>query len=89
MLTIKIKAPDGTSSIELTREEAEKLAQIAKDGKFISTAYGFSTEELVQFHHVLQQGIKLGLLLQYIHGIEIAPEFYRLLKKIKMGTIRK
>ncbi|MCA6029503.1 hypothetical protein KFX89_22475 [Bacteroides thetaiotaomicron] len=89
MLTIKIKAPDGTSSIELTREEAEKLAQIAKDGKFISTAYGFSTEELVQFHHVLQQGVKAGTSAAIISLVlKIAPEFYRLLEKmINEGTI--
>lgn len=83
MLTTKVKAPDGTQSVELTKDAATRLAELAKEGKFDASDYGFSTEELVRFHHALQQGIKAGTSAAIISLIlKVAPEFYKCLEKL-------
>lgn len=83
MLTTKVKAPDGTQSVELSKETAQRLAELAKEGNFDASAYGFSTEELVKFHHALRQGIKAGTSAAIISLIlKVAPEFYKCLEKL-------
>lgn len=83
MLTTKVKAPDGTHSVELTKDAATRLAELAKEGNFDASDYGFSTEELVKFHHALRQGIKSGTSAAIISLIlKVAPEFYKCLEKL-------
>lgn len=89
MLTTKIESPDATTSIELIREGSEKLAQIAKDGKFDAADYGFTTEQLIEFQYILQQGVEAGTSAAVISLIlKTAPEFYKCVEKlIKEGII--
>lgn len=89
LLTSKINAPDGTTSIELSRETSEQLAQIAKDGKFDAAEYGFTTEQLVHFQHALKIGVKAGTSAAIISLVlKTAPELYKCLTKlIREGSI--
>lgn len=83
MLTTKVEAPDGTCSVELTREASEVLARIAKEGKFDASNYGFSTERLIRFRHVLKQGVKAGTTAAVIAFVlKTAPEFYKCIEKL-------
>jgi hypothetical protein len=82
-LEAKIKAPDGTQSVELSREEAEQIARLAKDGKFDAKEYGFSTEELIKLDHILKQGIKAGMTAAIISFVlKTAPEIYKCLEQL-------
>lgn len=88
-LESKIKAPDGTQSIELTKEEAENLANLAKEGKFDAREMGLSTEELVKLEHILRQGVKAGLTAAVISFVlKTAPKVYEcLVQLIEDGEI--
>ena len=88
-LESKIKAPDGTESIELSREESEAIAQLAKEGEFDAREWGISTEELVKIEHILKQGVKAGLSAAIISFVlKTAPEIYNCLEQlIKEGEI--
>ena len=82
-LTSRITAPDGTTSIELTREEAEEIARLAKEGKFDAKDFNISTEELVKFEHIIKQGVKSGLSAAVISFVlKTAPEIYKCLEQL-------
>ena len=88
-LETKIKSPDGTQSVELSREEAEEIARLAKEGKFDAKEYGFTTEELIKLNHILKQGVKAGMTAAIISFVlKTAPEIYKCLEQlIKEGQI--
>lgn len=82
-LTDKIKAPDGTHSVELTREQAEELARLAKVGDFAPENWGFSTEQLIKLTHILNRGIEAGTTAAVISMvIKIAPEIFKCLENL-------
>ena len=89
LLTTKVSAPDGTASVELSRETSEKLAQLAKGGKFDASEFGITTEQLVHFQHILQVGVKAGTSAATISFVlKTAPELYKcFIKLIKDGAI--
>ncbi len=60
-LRSKIEDSKGNTSIELTTDDARKLAQMSKDGDFNPSEWGLTTEELVGFKNVMQQAFKAGL----------------------------
>lgn len=88
-LETKIKAPDGTQSVEFTKEETEEIACLAKEGKFDAKEYGFTTEELVKLNHILKQGVKAGMTAAVISFVlKTAPEIYKCFEQlIKEGQI--
>ncbi len=88
-LESKLKAPDGTKSIELTKEEAENIAKLAKEGEFDAREMGLSTEELIKLEHILRQGIKAGLTAAIISFVlKTAPKVYEcLIQLIEDGEI--
>lgn len=90
-LETKIKAPDGTQSVEFTKEETEEIARLAKEGKFDAKEFGFSTEELIELNHILKQGVKAGMSAAIISFVlKTAPEIYKCLEQlIKDGQIDK
>lgn len=82
-LESKLKAPDGTKSIELTKEEAENIAKLAKEGEFDAREMGLSTEELIKLEHILRQGIKAGLTAAVISFVlKTAPKVYECLAQL-------
>lgn len=82
-LESKLNAPDGTKSIELTKEEAENIAKLAKEGEFDAREMGLSTEELIKLEHILRQGIKAGLTAAVISFVlKTAPKVYECLAQL-------
>lgn len=82
-ITSKIEAPDGTSSVELSKEEAEDIARIAKLGKYDARTQGFTTEDLVQIQDVIRKGVKAGETAAIITLVlKVAPELYKCLDKL-------
>lgn len=81
MLTDKIKDGKGTESIALTKEEAEQLARLAKEGKITNETLkklGFSTEELIKYEYVMKQAFKAGVSAATISMVlKVAPEIYK------------
>ena len=82
-LESKLKAPDGTKSIELTKEEAENIAKLAKEGEFDAREMGLSTEDLIKLEHILRQGVKAGLTAAVISFVlKTAPKVYECLAQL-------
>ena len=83
LLTTKITAPDGTSSIEIDRSASERIAKLAKEGKFDAADEGITIPNLVQWEHILQQGVKAGLSASVITMVmKTAPSLYRCLDNL-------
>lgn len=80
MLKDKIEDGKGVESISLSREEAEKLANLAKQGKVTDNTLkelGVSTEELIKYEYVLKQAFKAGITSATISMVlSVAPEIY-------------
>ncbi len=89
MLTKKIEDGEGVSSIELTTDEATKLAEIAKEGGVSAEGLGLTTEELVKYEYIMRQALKAGLTSATITMIlKVAPEIYKAVEYlIKMGEV--
>lgn len=89
LLSSKIIAPDRTESIELTTKEAERIAQIAKEGKFDASNIGITSEDLITYEHILKQGLKAGKSAAIITMVlKTAPQIYKLIDElIKKGYI--
>lgn len=80
-LTSKITAPDGTESIELSREDAEEIARLAKEGEFDARDFGISSDELVKLEHALRKGVDAGMSAAMISFVlKTAPEIYKCLE---------
>lgn len=81
MLTDKIKDGKGTESIALTKEEAEQLARLAKEGKITNETLKkleISTEELIKYEYVMKQAFKAGVSAATISMVlKVAPEIYK------------
>lgn len=59
-LSDRIKDNQGGESIPLSREEAEEIAELCKEGEFDPEEYGLSLEELITSEYVLEQALKAG-----------------------------
>lgn len=83
LLQDKIESPDGIQSNPLSKEEAERLALLAKNGDYDPLVNGLTTEELIQFHHLLKEGIKSGTTAAVISMVlKISPEIYRIINDL-------
>ena len=60
-LSDRIKDGNGTESIPLTKEEAETIAKVCKEGKFDPKDFGLELSDLVTSKYILQQAAKAGL----------------------------
>jgi hypothetical protein len=81
MLRDKIEDGKGTQSVALTKEEAERLAQLAKEGNVTDETLkelGISTEDLIKYEYVLKQAFKAGMTAATISMVlKVAPEIYK------------
>lgn len=81
LLDDKIEDGKGTSSIRLSKEDSEKLASIAKEGKIsenILKDFGVSTEDLIRYEYILRESFKSGTTAATISIVlNIAPEIYK------------
>ena len=75
MLRDRLDNGKGIESISLSKEEAQELASLAKQGKVLAADLGLTTEELVQYEHVLRRAIKSGMSAISISvALKVAPE---------------
>lgn len=89
LLRDRIKDNKGNESIPLSKEDAKKLADLAKDGDFEPADFGLTTEELIKFRNVMQQAFKAGLTSAVITMVmKTAPEILRAIQYlIESGEI--
>lgn len=89
LLRDRISDNDGNESIPLSREDAEKLAAIAKEGKFKADDYGITAPELLNAEMVVKEALKSGLSAAAISMVlKVGPELYRAIDYlIKNGEI--
>ena len=89
LLQDRIRSSEGTESIALSREDAEKLARLAKEGDFQTEDYGLTTEELIQYKYIMEQAFKAGMTAATLSmALRVAPEIYRVIVYlIKHGEI--
>lgn len=77
-LTTKVESPDGVTSIEIPRENLDKLAASAKRGEADVAEFGLSTEELVKIDNIISQGVKAGLSAGVLSMvIKSSPEIFK------------
>lgn len=77
-LCTKIKDADGNESIPLTKQDAEVIARLAKEGGFDPAQWGLTTEKLVSYQYILEQAFKAGTTAAVISLVlKIAPEIYK------------
>lgn len=75
LLRDRIKDNQGNESIPLSKEDAEHLAKLAKDGSIDASDLGLTTEELMNYEYVLKQSFKAGLSAATISMVlKVAPE---------------
>lgn len=87
-LSDRIKDGNGVESMPLTKEEAEAIAELCKDGDFDAADFGISID-LITTDFIMQQALKAGLTAAVISLVlELAPEIYRTIDYlIKNGEI--
>lgn len=91
LLRDRINDNKGNESIPLSKEDAEKLAFLAKVGGIDPAELGLTTEELIKFEYVLKQAFKAGVTAATISMVlKIAPEIMKAVEYlIKNGEIDK
>lgn len=78
MLKNKIEDSNGNKSIPLTKNEAEELARLAKEGRFDPSDWGLVTEELIKYKYILQESLKAGTSAATLTlAFKLAPEIYK------------
>lgn len=81
MLVDRIDDGKGTSSVALSKEEAEALARLAKEGcvsESVLKDLGISTEEIIRYEYILKEAFKAGTTAATISIVlKVAPEIYK------------
>lgn len=78
----RLSAPDGTESIPLTREEAQAIAELSKDGEFKPEDFGVTVSDVLSPKYVVKQAIGTGLEVAVINTvITVGPDVYSILKE--------
>lgn len=78
LLRDKIKDNEGNESIPLTKEEAERLAQLSKEGKIDPEEIGLSLDDLLTYKHILKKAFKAGTTAAIISMVlKVAPEIMK------------
>lgn len=78
LLRDKIADNKGNESIPLSKADAEKLAGIAKEGKFDAERYGITSPEVLNFELLMKESMKAGISAAVISlALKVGPELYR------------
>lgn len=88
-LTDRVKSNKGSESVPISKEEAEELTRLAKEGEFDPANWELSTEKLVKFDYIMEQAFKAGLTAGVISIVlRVAPEVCGIIcKLIKSGEV--
>lgn len=91
LLRDRISDCDGNESIPLSREDAEKLAVLAKEGKFRAEDFGITAPELLSLEMAVKASLKAGMSAAIISLVlKIGPELFKVFDYlIKNGDIDK
>lgn len=89
LLKDKIDDDNGNESIPLSKEEAEKLAQLAKEGKFKAEDFGIEAPAVLNVEMVMKESFKAGMNAALISlALKVGPEVYKSIDLlIKNGEI--
>ena len=78
----RLSAPDGTESTPLTREDAQAIAELSKDGGFKPEDFGITVSSVISPKYVVKQAVGTGLEVATINTILTAgPDLYSILKE--------
>ena len=78
LLRDRLSDNKGAESIPLSKEEAESLAALAKQGMINADELGLTTEELIKYDYIIQQAFKAGLTAATISIVlKVAPEIIK------------
>lgn len=78
----RLRAPDGTESIPLTREEAQAIAELGKENKFKPEDFGISVTSVISPKYVVKQAVGSGLTMAAINtAFEVGPDIYSILRE--------
>lgn len=85
----RISDNQGNESIPLSKQEAERLATLAKQSEFSAEELGLSTEELLSLESVLKDSLKAGMSAAVISLVlKVGPEIFKAIEYlIKNGEI--
>ena len=77
-LVDRISDGQGTESRTLTKEEAEAIAILIKEGKFKPEDFGISLNDMITSENILQQALKAGYTAAVITLVmQLAPEIFK------------
>ncbi len=77
-LVDRISDGTGTESRTLTKEEAEVIASLVKEGKFKTEDFGLTLNDLIRTDYILQQALKAGYTAATITLVlQLAPEIVK------------
>lgn len=89
LLRDRIADNQGNESIPLSKADAEKLAVIAKEGKFEADDFGISAPDVLSFELVMKESLKAGMSAAVISLVlRVGPEIFKTIDYlIKNGEI--
>ena len=89
LLRDRIADNEGNESIPLSREDAEKLAALAKEGHFDAEDFGITAPELLNLEMVVKESLKAGVSAAVISLVlKVGPEIFKSIDYlIKNGEI--
>ena len=77
-LSDRIKDDNGVESKPLTKEEAEAIAELCKEGDFKAEDFGYSLNEIITREYILKQALQAGYTAAIITVVmQIAPEIIK------------
>lgn len=78
LLRDKISDNEGNESIPLSKDDAEKLATLAKEGKFDASEFGITAPEVLNFELLMRESMKAGVSAAVISLVlKVGPEIYK------------
>lgn len=85
----RLRDNKGVESIPISKEDAQKLAVLAKQGEFKAEEFKLTTEELIKYKDVMREATKAGVKAATISMmLKVAPEIYKAISYlIKNGEI--
>lgn len=84
-----VRGPDGVTSAELSKLDAQEYARLAKEGKFHSYETDFTPDDLIKFEDIVGQGLKAGATAATITFVmKMAPGLIDVFSEfVKEGTL--
>lgn len=78
----RLEAPDGTESKPLSRDEAQAIAELAKDGEFKPEKFKVTLSSVISPKYVVKQAMGTGIETAAISTVfTVGPDIYSILKE--------